>query len=178
MKYRRLLSFVLAMLMVVSLLPISALAAGGKNTKENVAQTATIGGKSVKVQLKGVPSGTKLKLAGAKKSAYYNAVDSVVEGDFDVVLALNVRVNPALKKAVSAKLVRTCSAGSSAPLPVALAAIGADSTSSATIANSTTASSSENSTSNEPLLCTRTPSTIVLAPSLRLPRTLIILPKP
>ena len=105
MKYRRLLSFVLAMLMVMSLLPVSALAAGGKSSKStvDVKESATIAKKTVKVTLKSVPKNTTLKVSGVKKSAYKDAVSSALGGqEFETVLAMKINVSPKLKSDVKA----------------------------------------------------------------------------
>lgn len=103
MNKRRWLSLILAIVMVVALLPTSALAAGKAKTKD-VSKSIKISGKNVKVTLKDVPSKTKLTLGKAGKSAYYNAVDNVVDGEFKTVLAVKAKANPGLKQATTIKV--------------------------------------------------------------------------
>ena len=98
MKKRRSLSLLLAILMVTALLPSSAMAAD-KNKTVTVKETASIGGKAVNVTVKNVPADTKLKLSGTKTGAWKDAVDKAAGGEYETVLAVNVKVSPSLKKA-------------------------------------------------------------------------------
>ncbi len=98
MKARRLLSLLLAVLMITALLPASAMAAGGTVT---VKETAAIGGRSVKVTLKGVQEGTGLKVSGVKKESWEAAVSAKMKSGYKTVLAVNVKASPALKKEAS-----------------------------------------------------------------------------
>ncbi|MBR6430214.1 MAG: hypothetical protein IKS27_03285, partial [Oscillospiraceae bacterium] len=103
MNKRRVLSLILAILMVMTLLPTTALAAS-KGKTANVQASVKIGGKTVKVALEKAPAGTKLKLSEPKKSDYKKAVDKAVSGKYDVVLAVKAGVSPSLKKEVKATI--------------------------------------------------------------------------
>ncbi len=96
---RRVLSLLLAILMVAALLPTSAVAAGTGKTV-NVKETVKVDGKSVNVQLNKVPDGTKLKLSEPKRSGYSKAVSAAVGGEYETLFAVKAGVSPSLKKAV------------------------------------------------------------------------------
>lgn len=106
---RRLLSLLLAVLVVTALMPASAMAAGDKTVF--IKETATIGGKRVNVTLKDVPEKTKLKVSGAKTDSWENAVTAKMDGIYRTVLVVNIKASPALKKAASVTVTATALKG-------------------------------------------------------------------